>query len=1530
MAATDQTYRPQRTLDIVFGVSCVLMLASIVWMFAQDYFREYKVEVRDFRDVEEAMALSDVMARMPDETRLEQIEAAEKEVAAATEERDALQEAAAKEGKDLNLKKIKAENKAQELKAEYDSKSSLYDKEVEKRNDADPDSSAYKTFKARADELAKEVKRYKDEMTAKQNEAEEINRKLENRRSEQREAAKRVDDAEKKLKALTDEFDRFVKLSHQKRWKGSDRFRAFPVIDAFQSPVKIDQITLTDLPIDYSFKYVTRFDRCTTCHLGIDRPTYTREALRELTKADVSEEYKKRLDALIRKLRDREKEVAAEAGKASGEEKKKLNAAVDLMANRRATLEDLRVRQIPQAELNETRINEYSVHPRLDLFVDAKSPHPKQQFGCTICHAGQGSATDFNLASHTPNDATEKRRWTHTLGWEPNHFWDFPMLPYRFVESSCIKCHYQITDMLPNGAQVEIRAGKPVETPGAKVTRGYELVRENGCFGCHEISGVNKGRLVGPDLRLEPSPPLDSLTAEERAKATADPLNLPGAMRKVGPSLRRIAEKTNEKWVRRWLEAPRGFRPDTKMPHFYNLSTNSPDVLRNHPNPDVQKQADFPDAEIHGIAYYLFRESKDYLENKETISRVLEGRKKELEQKQKDNTIADAEKKELEEITWRLQQAQKPIPLAKEIRAGDGRVVTLPGWLLKDDERKSHEKNGRMLFTEKGCLACHSHRGTALPEGDPLAVESKAHFGPNLSDLAAKILPEIGGAEEKWRWLLQWILNPNIHHPRTRMPITHLTEEQAAEVAAWLMSQPAGEWKVADPSEPKDEVLENLARVYLEKSMGRLEARAVLENKGLTGDQVTQIRLRGYDADELWLASSNEEDSWSSKLKWFVGRKAITQLGCYGCHDIPGYETAKPIGTPLNDWGKKDPERLAFEDVIAYVKSHHVVVAQRDDLKDPTKPSDEWRVEQGNGKGERRPYEKFFFDALEHHQRQGFLHQKLMEPRSYDYDRVRNWDERLRMPQFRFSRMTVPDDAPADDKARAEHAEAVAREEVMTFILGLVAEPIPAKYVNDPTGEKLQIAKGKQVIEKYNCIGCHQVRPGTYEFKLTPDILEKLEDSAYAPNKSDFAGDHREPFKDQNEWTGRLQMPTDRLTIHGVPAELGKDDVIRLTEAVRFLGQDKKTVFDVPASSRSIKLPAPEEGLLSHLGPYGGTLTELLVPYLARKEDLYKDSKNARASLPPPLFREGEKTQPAWLFQFLRDPFRIRPMTVLRMPKFNMSPDEAMTLVNYFAAVDKVGNQGGDLSYPYLEVPQRSDAFWIEKTAWYLERLKKEGLDQSRRDSLRPMVEWLFNERLNSLEANVPIAEQAVEAAKKDEAKETDAAKKALAAQKRKDAEDALTVLKKEVAQLKDKAAQDKIKDNLFQTQLRRWETDEAYATDAYRMLANYNNACLGCHSIGGLKAKNPDNQQGPPLDLSWQRLRPGWTQRWTANPERMISYPTPMPANLKNGDTPWPEFAGNTFEQVTALRDILMFYPKVQEMPTARFVRPASPGGTK
>ena len=219
---------------------------------------------------------------------------------------------------------------------------------------------------------------------------------------------------------------------------------------------------------------------------------------------------------------------------------------------------------------------------------------------------GQGSSTSFTLASHTPNDAKQEKEWKERHDWESIHHWDFPMLSNRFVESSCVKCHHQMTDLIRHGAKEE----------APKLLRGYNLVKENGCFGCHEISGIKAGRSIGPDLRLEATPALEYLSAADQEKAQSDPANPPGTLRKVGPSLRRIAEKTNEDWTRKWVQSPRGFRPDTKMPHFYGLSTNDPKCC-------LEDQKNFPATEIHGIAHYLLAESKGNLEGKDFYREAL-------------------------------------------------------------------------------------------------------------------------------------------------------------------------------------------------------------------------------------------------------------------------------------------------------------------------------------------------------------------------------------------------------------------------------------------------------------------------------------------------------------------------------------------------------------------------------------------------------------------------------------------------------------------------------------------------------------------------------------------------------------------------------------------------------------------------------------------------------------------------------------------------------------------------------------------
>src|SRR5262249_13804918 len=140
---------------------------------------------------------------------------------------------------------------------------------------------------------------------------------------------------------------------------------------------------------------------------------------------------------------------------------------------------------------------------------------------------------------------------------------------------------------------------------------------------------------------------------------------------------------------------------------------------------------------------------------------------------------------------------------------------------------------------------------TLKDEAGVPAVASEADFAPNLSRIAAKIAPEgvddpKAKDEAKRRWLIQWILNPQVHFPRTRMPYTHLTVEEAADVAAWLLEQKVEGWEQQDLPEPTSDVLAELAKVYLLKAPGmtRLDVEQILQKTGDARQGLDKERIK--------------------------------------------------------------------------------------------------------------------------------------------------------------------------------------------------------------------------------------------------------------------------------------------------------------------------------------------------------------------------------------------------------------------------------------------------------------------------------------------------------------------------------------------------------------------------------------------------------------------------------------------------------------------------------------------------------------
>jgi mono/diheme cytochrome c family protein len=190
----------------------------------------------------------------------------------------------------------------------------------------------------------------------------------------------------------------------------------------------------------------------------------------------------------------------------------------------------------------------YKTHPKLDFMVGPNSAHPVSEFGCTSCHGGRGRGTKFYTAAHSPNDEETAHRWEKELGWEPMHYWENPMLPKRYTEAGCYKCH---SGNMPL---------KEAET----LSLGLSVFEKAGCYSCHQVD------------RWDDSP-------------------------KPGPSLYHLASKTNKDWTYNWILDPRSFRHNTWMPHFFNKGNNS--------SPEDLNRTE---QEILAITEYLFSAATPY------------------------------------------------------------------------------------------------------------------------------------------------------------------------------------------------------------------------------------------------------------------------------------------------------------------------------------------------------------------------------------------------------------------------------------------------------------------------------------------------------------------------------------------------------------------------------------------------------------------------------------------------------------------------------------------------------------------------------------------------------------------------------------------------------------------------------------------------------------------------------------------------------------------------------------------------------
>lgn len=511
-------------------------------------------------------------------------------------------------------------------------------------------------------------------------------------------------------------------------------------------------------------------------------------------------------------------------------------------------------------------------------------------------------------------------------------------------------------------------------------------------------------------------------------------------------------------------------------------------------------------------------------------------------------------------------------------------------------------ERGREVFRVAGCLACHNmapYTGEPLTN-DPAFLETgENEHGPNLRGVATKLNAE---------WLYHWIKDPQKYWSETRMPNLRLSDQDAADVTSYMMEDPDGiftevpeGWEAAD-SPYNMETLREQARWFFTR----------------VGRESLEARFNGEDPDYRW---DDERE-----LLRAVGERYVRHQGCYSCHEVKGMENDMPIGVELTTWSSKTVDKLDWGSMADYFAQAH-----------------------GWDQKDRDEYKYY---------REGWLEQKLHEPRSFDRGKVKNPTEKLRMPWFDFE--------PEEIRS------------IATFVSGLVEDEVQlAKMV--PTAEQTQKELGMRAVRQHNCAACHMVAPGTVSFTddaghhfTVPGEIQALGDSAMPPHHGTLAD---------------LQADIAFGDDYGDEIE---EVIVRLWDTVPGLGMSFSSAIMEPGSITDVQAPEGGDFVRTVVDYYKNGI-EMFDPEAESEEDAYypwnlgeegevedvdgelrlyieEPYEKVRWTFAPPvLVNEGGKIQRDWFYEFLMEPVPLRQQMRVKMPTFNFEEGQAAAIADYFA-----------------------------------------------------------------------------------------------------------------------------------------------------------------------------------------------------------------------------------------------------------------------
>jgi len=554
----------------------------------------------------------------------------------------------------------------------------------------------------------------------------------------------------------------------------------------------------------------------------------------------------------------------------------------------------------------------FSSHPDKELL----KIHDPDKFGCTPCHGGNGVALSSVEKAH---------------GY--NKYWLWPMHHKENIEAGCQQCHVKeiVTEMAPT------------------LNAGREIFRLRGCMGCHRYEGFDR-------------------EADEIAS--------------VNQQIHQLDQQKAE-WIR--------------QAGFDEQKANNPRTT---------------DTE----AKKLFQESNDLKVRTTTLDAKIE----QLDMRSK-SLVREVKKvgPSLKEARMKLKKEWIPVWLKDPHQWREG--TKMPTFRLDDDEIKAisayiwqsgvkgelpQQKpgdpvKGKEAFETRGCMACHS-----MGEG---GQKQGGTFAANLSR---------EGEKANYDYIVRWV-----HNPRQRtLPYCAYEKKDIGPADYAKHNLPF----VADLEHTK---CPNDGHELQVQQMTPMPSLRLTEDEAR--DIASYLMTRKHDNASYQDTSYMDDPNLKNK-----GLEKVRFYGCAGCHEISGLEEEQRIGTELTKEGSKPIERLDFA-----LLGHQA-------------EEEGWETHKG------------------------FFEHKLADPAVYDKGKEKAKTDRLKMPNFNFSKPDI--------------------DAVTTFLEGSVDSSMPSRYFYGPTDQRQDIIDGWWVVRKYNCMGCHKVHVGQ---TTTFDTMARYQDPDWLEQK---------------------------------------------------------------------------------------------------------------------------------------------------------------------------------------------------------------------------------------------------------------------------------------------------------------------------------------------------------------------------------------------------------------------------------------------